>query len=357
MQTAEFTKLLLDWYNSHGRHDLPWRQSLSPYRVWISEIMLQQTRVDTAIPYFNAFMKRFPNIKTLVSAPIDEVMYFWAGLGYYARARNLHRAASIIMDRYAGEFPGDIKDVMSLPGIGRSTAGAILAISKQQRQAILDGNVKRVLARFNAIEGWPGSTETNARLWEVAERYTPEYRVSNYTQAIMDLGAIVCTRKKPDCIHCPVQSGCQARKLSRQHDLPFPKPGKKLPVRKTVFAILENQAGDILLEHRPPTGIWGGLWGFPEFSPDQDITLWLDKQWGYTANKVAYKSTLRHNFSHFRLDITPVHVMINESNHTIQDNNHYFWCNPSDQSLIGMAKPVKKLMQEITNRNLEGNNG
>ena len=352
MQPAEFNTLLLAWHKKHGRHDLPWRQDVSPYRVWVSEIMLQQTRVTTVIPYFNAFMLRFPDIKLLACAPLDEILHLWTGLGYYARARHMHQAAGLIMENHAGVFPREYSAVMALPGVGRSTAGAILAIATNQRLPILDGNVKRVLARFLAIDGWPGTAAIQKQLWELAENFTPANRVAEYTQAIMDLGATVCLRKNPDCMQCPVQSGCIAKKTSRQHDLPYPRPKKQLPVRRKVFAILENQAGEILLEQRPPTGIWGGLWSFPECSPEQDIKLWLKKQWGYMANKVEFKAPLLHTFSHFRLDIIPVHVLVDDSTAKIQDTNQYCWCKPAENRLIGMATPVRKLLQQVTSESV-----
>lgn len=350
VQPAEFNSLLLAWHKKHGRHDLPWRQDVSPYRVWVSEIMLQQTRVRTVIPYFAAFIKRFPDIAALAGASLDEVLHLWTGLGYYARARHLHQAAGLIMKNHAGIFPRDISALMALPGVGRSTAGAILAIATNQSLPVLDGNVKRVLARYHIIEGWTGSAAIQKRLWELAENFTPANRVAEYTQAIMDLGATVCIRHNPDCAQCPVQSGCLANKTLRQYELPYPRPRKQLPVRRKVFAILENRAGEILLEQRPPTGIWGGLWSFPECAPEQDIKLWLKKQWGYTTNRMEYKSPLMHTFSHFRLDIIPVHVMVDDSNAKIHDTGQYCWCKPAENRLIGMATPVRKLMQQITGR-------
>lgn len=255
----DFTSKITDWYINSGRHDLPWQQEITPYRVWVSEIMLQQTQVVTVIPYFNTFIKRFPTIISLAMASIDDVLHLWSGLGYYSRARNLHKTARLIRDEFKGIFPKQIDDLMSLPGIGRTTAGAILALSMEKPYPILDGNVKRVLCRFHAIEKWPGEKHTEKQLWLLSESYTPVKDVAAYTQAIMDLGATICTRRQPLCGACPVSEECVARQRGIENELPTRKLKKSLPVKETIFAMIENKSGAFLLERRPPVGIWGGI--------------------------------------------------------------------------------------------------
>ena len=259
----EFARRLLAWFDLHGRKDLPWQQAISPYRVWVSEIMLQQTQVKTVIPYFENFMARFPAIHDLAAASQDEVLHHWTGLGYYARARNLHKTAKIIVADHEGEMPLTVDALVSLPGIGRSTAGAIVSICSGRRAAILDGNVKRVLARHFAIEGWPGSTAAVKSLWAKAEELTPVDRVADYTQAIMDLGATVCTRATPACEQCPMHGTCIALATNRIAELPGRKPKKDLLVRQTTMLIIES-GNSVLLEQRPPAGLWGGLWSLPD---------------------------------------------------------------------------------------------
>jgi A/G-specific adenine glycosylase len=253
---------LLRWWRAHGRHDLPWQRRRTPYRVWISEIMLQQTQVTTVIPYYRGFMARFPNLRALADAPLDEVLHLWSGLGYYARARNLHRAAQLIRDEYGGRFPRRFEQIAALPGIGRSTAGAILALARGERHAILDGNVRRVLARYHAIKGWSGEKRTEARLWALTEQHTPRNNVAAYTQAIMDLGATLCTRTRPRCNECPLASGCRAHALGRETAFPARRPKKARPVRRTRM-LLVTCVNRVLLERRPPAGVWGGLWSLP----------------------------------------------------------------------------------------------
>ena len=260
---SDFAERLLDWFDDHGRKDLPWQRGINPYRVWISEIMLQQTQVQTVIPYYERFMQSFPDLQSLADADIDAVLQHWSGLGYYARARNLHKAAGAIRDNFAGEFPTAFDDVVELPGIGQSTAGAILAIAGNQRHAILDGNVKRVLARHAAVAGWPGKTDVSKQLWALAEARTPQQRVADYTQAIMDLGATLCTRSKPNCAACPVASDCAARIADDVAAYPGRKPKKAKPLRQTTMVIAVNGAA-VFLQRRPPVGIWGGLWSLPE---------------------------------------------------------------------------------------------
>ena len=353
---TDFSSRLLAWYTRYGRHDLPWQQDVTPYRVWVSEIMLQQTQVSTVIPYFNTFMQRFPDTQALARAGIDEVLHCWTGLGYYARARNLHRAAQSIVTNYQGEIPAGMVQLLALPGIGRSTAGAILALAHGQRHPILDGNVKRVLARVHAVGGWPGQPDVERSLWSLAETHTPFGRVAGYTQAIMDLGATVCIRRQPRCGMCPVCESCMSRIASRQHDFPQSRPGKVLPVRKTVFAILQNEAGEVLLEQRPPAGIWGGLWGFPECVPGDDIAERICARFGCSINALEYLQPLRHTFSHFHLDIMPVHAMVLADNEMIHDAGHYCWYAPGAKRRFGMATPVKKLIEGIIHNTTRSHN-
>ena len=274
MPTDPFSTQLLAWFARHGRKDLPWQSDPSPYRVWVSEIMLQQTQVATVIPYYQTFMTRFPDVRRLAAAPLDEVLHLWSGLGYYARARNLHRAASLICSEHQGDVPSDLAALEALPGIGRSTAGAILALSAGQRHPILDGNVKRVLSRVYRVEGWYGHGEVARQLWELAERHTPKTQVAAYTQAIMDLGATLCTRGKPACARCPLQDQCAAYRDDCVGAYPASRPRRTLPVRESRVLLLCNAAGEVLLQRRPPVGIWGGLWSFPEVPADEDARQW-----------------------------------------------------------------------------------
>jgi A/G-specific adenine glycosylase len=258
-----FAERVLAWYDIHGRKHLPWQQDITPYKVWVSEIMLQQTQVTTVIPYFERFMQSFPSVVELANAAQDDVLHHWTGLGYYARARNLHKAAKQIVEVHGGTFPDNIDDVIALPGIGRSTAGAVLSISRNQRHPILDGNVKRVLARYYAIGGWPGQKAVENALWEVAEKNTPEKRSANYTQVMMDLGAMVCTRSKPKCDECPLQHDCLAYAQGAQTEFPGKKPKKAIPERSTLLIVPLFQQ-QVYLEQRPSSGLWGGLYGFIE---------------------------------------------------------------------------------------------
>ncbi len=344
--TNDIATPLLDWFRLHGRHDLPWQQPRSAYRVWISEIMLQQTQVNTVIPYFERFMQRFPDIAALANADIDEVLHQWTGLGYYARARNLHKAAQQIRDQHHNQFPDNFDDVINLPGIGRSTAAAILAQAFSQRYAILDGNVKRVLTRLHVIEGWPGNKQIESELWELAEQYTPDQELVDYTQAIMDLGATLCKRSKPDCKDCPLASHCQANAQRRQAEFPYSKPKKTMPVKSTCMLVIVDQtSGDILLEQRPPTGIWGGLWSFPECDIDENITHWCEQQLLLNVGKVQSLPALRHTFSHYHLDIQPVRV--HATTMGIMDSNKHFWYNTRQPDERGLPAPIKTILGEI----------
>jgi A/G-specific adenine glycosylase len=340
---GQFSDQLLAWFDSYGRHDLPWQREADPYHVWLSEIMLQQTQVATVIPYYNRFLESFPTIKLLASADIDDVLSHWAGLGYYARGRNLHRAAKIICDNFAGALPADKEQLLALPGIGHSTAGAIMALAFKQHHAILDGNVKRVLCRFYAVNGWPGESAVEKRLWQLAEGLTPEKNVARYTQAIMDLGATVCTRSRPQCDICPVASECLARKQESQDKYPGPKPKKTIPLRETVFLLLENREGEILFEKRPATGIWGGLWCFPECSPDDDIEEWLLAKTGFNGSITRKLSIIKHRLTHFRMEILPVHLKVKQCNN-VTGMGEQQWCSSGDALKFGVPAPVKNLL-------------
>lgn len=340
----ELAAALLPWFELHGRHDLPWQQDVSPYRVWVSEIMLQQTQVKTVVPYFNRFVERFPDSGALAAAPLDRVLHLWTGLGYYARARNMHRAAQVIVRDFAGRLPADLDALMALPGIGRSTAGAILALGHGRRAPILDGNVKRVLTRYYGIAGWPGRKEVEKRLWELADRETPQRETAAYTQAIMDLGATVCTRSRPRCADCPLASACHAYRHGEQQHLPTGKTKKSLPVRRIIFALLENEQGEILLERRPPAGIWGGLWSFPEYRSASELTAWIKTRCSLVSEELTTLPEIRHTFSHFHLDITPVKAIIRDKADTIRDNGEFLWYSPEHGPEIGMAAPVKELI-------------
>ena len=336
---------LLAWYEQHGRHDLPWQGERKPYHVWLSEIMLQQTQVSTVIPYFKRFISRFPDIKTLAHAPLDDVLSLWTGLGYYARARNLHKAANAIVNQFQGEFPSHFDDAIQLPGIGRSTAGAILAQSMGQKHAILDGNVKRVLTRLYAIEGWPGQSKIENRLWQIAEQLTPTKRIVDYTQAIMDLGATVCTRSKPKCNLCPLSSQCLASHQDKTTNYPTPKPKKSKPVRQTTMLLLVNDAQELLLYKRPATGIWGGLWSFPEVATGGCISTWSHSN--YTGEVIRERplEAFRHTFSHFHLDITPIIAWVKPS-HQVMDRDDLAWYNLTSAQQLGIASPIKKLLSD-----------
>lgn len=344
-----FAMRVLRWYDANGRKNLPWQSDVNPYRVWVSEIMLQQTQVQTVIPYFERFMRSFPDLASLADANIDAVLQHWSGLGYYARARNLHRAAQLIRDRHDGEFPLQFDAVLDLPGIGRSTAGAILALATQQRHAILDGNVKRVLARHRAISGWPGDAQVASALWECANEFTPKERVAEYTQAIMDLGATVCTRTRPACNSCPVAIDCMARGSDSVELYPGRKAKRVKPLKQTimVMAISDNS---VYLERRPPAGIWGGLWSLPEV---QDVDDWCRQVLQLTPGATEEQLVLRHSFSHYDLDIQPVIVRVAARSRTVADSADATWHALDDEPPGGIASPVQQLLDTLkTNRHV-----
>ena len=350
--TSEFSfaDLVLNWFDDHGRKDLPWQHPITPYRVWISEIMLQQTQVTTVIPYYEKFMGRFPDLDSLANAPIDDVLKHWSGLGYYARARNLHKAAQQIRDQHQGIFPNTLESVCELSGIGRSTAGAILSIAFQQREAILDGNVKRVLARFNEVKGWYGVSSVQKKLWALAEKQLPEgvapQRFADYTQAMMDLGATLCTRSKPSCSVCPLKNSCGAYNNQTTHLYPTPKPKKVVPERQAVMLLI-HQGENIYLIRRPPTGIWGGLWCFPQFEDIDSATEWMEQQ-GKSKEAIDSATALphyKHTFSHFKLTITPLLIpQDNLETLGVMETSEELWYNINDEFDGGLATPVQDLL-------------
>jgi len=341
---TDFSQAVLNWFDEHGRHDLPWQTNKTPYRVWISEIMLQQTQVATVIPYYQRFMQRFPDVTALAQADQDEVLHLWTGLGYYARARNLHKCAQTVVEQYAGQFPKSVAELEALPGIGRSTAGAIASISMGVYAAILDGNVKRVLARFHAIEGWPGNKKVADEMWEIAQDYTPQKRTGDYTQAMMDLGATLCTRSKPGCEICPLHAQCEAYAQNRVKEFPHSKPKKDKPIKATQMLIIEHQ-GKVLLQQQPQSGIWGGLWIFPQ----QDINNSPAEHGLLAQQNIASINLLepfRHTFSHYHLDIHPVRIELENHRASVQERAQ-IWYDLEHGANVGLAAPVKKLLETI----------
>lgn len=348
-----FANTLLSWFDQHGRKDLPWQQNKTPYRVWVSEIMLQQTQVSSVIQYYQRFMQSFPTIESLAEATEDSVLEHWAGLGYYARARNLHNTAKMVVYELNNTFPDTLEDIIKLPGIGRSTAGAILSISFKQSACILDGNVKRVLCRFHGISSWPGERKTEQHLWKLAEQHTPAYRNDDYTQAIMDLGATCCTRSKPSCERCPFMAHCHAFETSMQAQLPKPKPKKIIPQKEVWLALIEYE-GKILLEKRPPSGIWGSLYSLPEFSADlthPNVTAEIEHKFKLTLSLDDMHDTIKHTFSHFKLDMKPLRLSVLDSNtaqiNMIHEASSFHWYEPSQLHTIGLPAPIEKYLKSL----------
>jgi A/G-specific adenine glycosylase len=344
--TDAFATRLLKWYDRHGRKALPWKRTRDAYAIWVSEIMLQQTQVATVIPYFERFLARFPDVAALARAPLDDVLHLWAGLGYYARARNLHRAAQRIVSEHGARFPRGFDAVAGLPGVGRSTAGAILAQAFGQRHPILDGNVKRVLVRFHAIDAPINTTATQDRLWALAERHTPRARVADYTQAIMDLGATVCRRAKPDCPQCPVCDDCAARRKKDPGRYPHRVARRAHPVRRVRMLLIRDDAGRVLLVRRPPTGVWGGLWGFPECTR-ADVREHARRALGLDIVPRKAWPSMRHGFSHFDLVITPVPARVVGDNGRAMENGEAVWYNVAHSLDRGVAAPVNLLLEQL----------
>lgn len=347
MNPKQFQQAVLTWFDQHGRKDLPWQHPITPYRVWLSEVMLQQTQVATVIPYFDRFITAFPTVQQLAEAELDQVLHLWTGLGYYARARNLHKAAQQLVTEYDGEFPDTLEAMESLPGVGRSTAGAILSIAQGVPTPILDGNVKRVLARYRAVPGWPGRSAVLKQLWQLSEHFTPLQRCADYTQAMMDLGATLCRRGKPDCQRCPLRTDCVALAQGNPQDYPGSKPKKELPKRDCRMLLLCDHRGRVLLRQRPPTGIWGGLWSFPQLD-DQDLAVepWLE-QYCQQHGQVQTLPALVHTFSHFQLRIQPLLVTNVELNCRRVAETNECWYDPESPPQLGLAAPVERLIRQL----------
>lgn len=347
MQPDNFRAAVLAWFDQHGRKHLPWQQGRDPYRVWVSEIMLQQTQVATVIPYFERFIARFPDIGALAAGTPDEVAALWAGLGYYARARNLHRAAQQLAEQHGGALPADLDAIAALPGIGRSTAGAILSLGFGLRAPILDGNVKRVLCRYAGLEGWPGAPDVQKELWQLSEALTPAARVADYNQAMMDLGATVCLQRAPACGACPLRDDCEARRQNLTAAIPAPRPKREQPVRQCHMLVLRDGEGQIYLERRPPSGIWGGLWSLPEFDSFGDLERWCAAR-GVELARLERLAPRRHTFTHFRLDYVPVLGRAASALPGVADDSGRGWFQLG--AAPGLPAPVARLLQDIAGK-------
>lgn len=343
-QSDKFASQVVQWYHLHGRKTLPWQLGKTPYKVWVSEVMLQQTQVITVIPYFEKFMASFPDIIALADAGEDVVLHHWTGLGYYARARNLHKTAKIVRDKYQGEFPTTLEDVMDLPGIGRSTAGAVLSLSLGQHHPILDGNVKRVLARYFMVEGWYGVKKVENQLWHLSNQLTPKNNVTEFNQAMMDLGASVCSRSRFDCQACPLNTGCGAYNAGKVKEFPHSKPKKAVP-KKSCHQLIIQHDNSVLMEKRPSSGIWGGLFGFFEFNEYSELEVFLAQQG--LEGELNVLEPFAHVFSHFELTINP-HILNIQQIPDVVNDKQLVWY-PLDQSIeVGLAAPTKKLVKQMS---------
>jgi A/G-specific adenine glycosylase len=348
---ADFSERLLAWFDQHGRSNLPWQQPRSAYRVWLSEVMLQQTQVATVIPYFDRFTARFPDFRSLAAASIDDVLQHWAGLGYYARGRNLHRAAQLIASQHGGEMPQDFDAVLALPGVGRSTAAAILAQAYGLRHAILDGNVKRVLTRHSAIGGWPGTPAVAAQLWARSEALLPHTRLADYTQALMDLGATLCTSRNPACARCPVADDCAARLADRVAEFPSAKPRRPRPQRRSQLLLVEREDGTLLIERRPPSGIWGGLWCPPVIDIAESAENTLRERYGLQCHVVGSWPAVHHAFTHFDLELLPTRLMVDTSAQPagVAEHSQRQWTTMAATAHLGLPAPVRRFFDQLIN--------
>jgi A/G-specific adenine glycosylase len=345
MTAEDFAKRVIAWQKHYGRHDLPWQNTRDPYRIWLSEIMLQQTQVATVIPYFVRFLEKFPTLRDLASASEDEVLALWSGLGYYSRGRNLLRTAQIVAEKFGGEFPQAMDDILALPGIGQSTAAAISAFAFGERQAILDGNVKRVVARHFGIGGFYGEKKVEAKLWYAAEKELPTKNIEAYTQGLMDLGATVCVRSRPLCLACPVAESCVAKRDGRIQELPTPGPRKTVPEKSTTMLIISH-AGEVLLEKRPPTGVWAGMWCFPEMQNDGNVRDVCRERYGFDTKVSKPWDILEHGFTHFKLSITPQPISVQKKLSRASEPG-LMWLSIGDALVAAIPKPVRDLLMKL----------
>jgi A/G-specific adenine glycosylase len=337
------------WQRQHGRHDLPWQGLRDVYRIWLSEIMLQQTQVVTVIPYFQRFIVRFPDVQALAAAPVDDVMAAWAGLGYYSRARNLHRCARQVVADHGGVFPRSCDELARLPGIGRSTAAAIAVFAYGERAAILDGNVRRVFARHFGIEGYPGAAATARELWRLAEDALPTRAIESYTQGLMDLGATICLRRRPRCAECPLQGGCVAAREGRADVLPAPRPARVRPLRAATVAFVVDDRGALVLERRAPSGIWGGLMSAPEFDADlsdAELQSAIERRLGLRGTVVRRLAPLRHEFSHYSFVMQPRLVRVSGAA-ALAESAGYAWLDADAVDEAALPAPVRRLLRTL----------
>jgi A/G-specific adenine glycosylase len=341
----DFASRLLTWFDVSGRHDLPWQHPRTAYRVWLSEVMLQQTQVRVVVPYFERFVAALPDVRALAAAKFDDVLALWSGLGYYARARNLHAAARVCVEMHNGDLPRDFGALVALPGIGRSTAGAILAQAWGDRFPILDGNVKRVLCRHHGIDGWPGLPAVEKQLWQITEAQLPDARLADYTQAQMDFGATLCTRHDPACVLCPLQDDCVALATGRVAELPTPKPNKPLPERKALVLVLRDAQGRVLLQRRPPVGIWAALWSLPEADSHDAARAWFEAHVDGDYDHAAPLDAIAHGFTHYRLQMQPLRWREVASRAVVRDNDDLRWISRGELVALGIPAPVRTLLE------------
>jgi A/G-specific adenine glycosylase len=344
-RTATFASRLVIWQRAHGRHGLPWQDTRDPYRIWLSEVMLQQTQVATVIPYYERFVAEFPHVRALAAAPVERVLEHWSGLGYYRRAHHLHAAARAVVAHLAGVFPADADTLATLPGVGRSTAAAVAVFASGARGAILDGNVKRVLARHCGIEGFPGAARVDAQLWQIAEAHLPKRDIEVYTQALMDLGATLCTRARPNCAACPVADDCVAFSQNRIGELPSPRPRKALP-RRALRVLLIEHGGEILFERRPSLGIWGGLWSLPELPLDADVRAAVKARFAADVTVRDELPAIAHAFTHFTLTLHPQRVSARRWPARAETPG-MIWLAPVDARGAALPAPIKKLLRTL----------